>query len=90
MNGFDDSDRPPQRLKRRMITGEQVKAARKLIGWSLLRLANEADADLSTLFNLEREQKQPRPETIGKFQRVLEAAGVEFPEGEQPRLKSMQ
>lgn len=71
-----------------MIAGEQVKAARKLLGWSLLKLAREADTDVSTLFYFESGQQQPTSfETIVKFRRALEAAGVKFPEGKPPSLK---
>ena len=36
-----------------MITGEQVKVARKLLGWSQMKLASEANVD---------------PPIIGKFE----------------------
>jgi hypothetical protein len=38
---------------RQMITGEQVKAARKLLGWSQLTLSLEASVATSTVTNFE-------------------------------------
>jgi transcriptional regulator with XRE-family HTH domain len=36
-----------------MITGEQLRAARKLLGWSQMALALEASVDPSTVTNFE-------------------------------------
>ena len=36
-----------------MITGEQVKAARALLGWSQMKLADEAGLNASTIVKME-------------------------------------
>ena len=70
-----------------MITGEQVKAARKLLGWSQLKLSLEANVTTSSIVDIEKGRS--RPVISGRsLQRALEAAGVEFPEGHPPRLKT--
>ena len=40
-----------------MITGQQVKAARKLLEWSQIELALEANVDPSTIVNFEGGKK---------------------------------
>jgi ribosome-binding protein aMBF1 (putative translation factor) len=64
------------------ITGQQVKAARLLLGWSREMLAGEADVDTRTVANFEAGNAQPLVRSVRKIQRVLEAAGVEFVEAE--------
>jgi transcriptional regulator with XRE-family HTH domain len=69
-----------------MITGEQVKAARKLLGWSQMTLALEANVEQSTIAKFERGESRAGERTVSAIRRALEAAGVEFPGGEPPRL----
>jgi transcriptional regulator with XRE-family HTH domain len=71
-----------------MITGEQVKAARKLLKWSQMMLAFEANADPSTIVKFEGGKKGPAVLSVQTIKRALEHAGVEFPEGEPPRLNA--
>jgi transcriptional regulator with XRE-family HTH domain len=40
-----------------MITGKQVKAARRLLGWSQIELAFEANVDPSTIVKFEGGKK---------------------------------
>ena len=70
-----------------MITGEQVKAARKLLGWSQLKLALEANVNTGTLVAIEKGRQLPR-RSGSRLQHTLETAGVEFPDGEPPRLRT--
>ena len=72
-----------------MITGEQVKvkAARKLLGWSRLKLALEAIVNTRTLVDIEKGRSRPVHAT-SRLPHTLDAAGAEFPEGQAPRLKS--
>jgi transcriptional regulator with XRE-family HTH domain len=65
-----------------MITGEQVKAARKLLGWSQMTLSLEADVEQSTITKFERGETRAEGRTVSAIQRALEAAGVEFTDGE--------
>ena len=69
-----------------MITGEQVKAARKLLGWSQMTLALEASFDQSTVAKFETGKSRPSVLRVSTIKRTLEGAGVEFPEFE-PRLR---
>ena len=68
-----------------MITREQVKAARKLLGWSQIKLADEAGIDLMTVTRFEAGERYGVA-TASIIQAILQC-GVEFPLGEPPRLK---
>jgi transcriptional regulator with XRE-family HTH domain len=61
-----------------MITVEQVKAARKLLGWSQLTLSFEAGLSQRTVVDFETRVGQPREKTVSRIQHALESAGVEF------------
>jgi transcriptional regulator with XRE-family HTH domain len=62
-----------------LISVEQLRAARGLLGWSQTELAARAGLSLPTVKRVEA-QKGPRvsEEAQIKLQRALEAAGVEF------------
>ena len=70
-----------------MITGEQVKAARELLGWSRIRLAGRANIAETAVRRIELGE-EAMPAKVNAVFYALEAA-VEFPEGEPPLLKSM-
>lgn len=72
-----------------MITGGQIRAGRKLLGWSQLKLALEASVSTRTLLNIEMGRSRPLF-SGSKLRTALEAAGVEFPDGEPPRVKRAQ
>jgi transcriptional regulator with XRE-family HTH domain len=74
-----------------MITGEQVKFARKLLGWSQMALALEAGASQRTVMRFERGESRAKGLTISAIRRALEAAGVEFMDDMRPggRMKSV-
>ncbi len=69
-----------------MITIEQIKAARALLGWSQKNLADRAGYALPTLNNIERGLATGRPQTMQHIQEALEQAGVEFLEQTGVRL----
>jgi transcriptional regulator with XRE-family HTH domain len=71
-----------------MITGEQVKAARKLLGWSQLDLALRAQIPESSLSAFEQSGRLPAEARLEAIKQTLEAAGVEFAEGAEPKLKA--
>jgi transcriptional regulator with XRE-family HTH domain len=60
-----------------MITGEQVKAARKLLRWSQIKLADEAGIDLMTVTRFEAGERYGVA-TASIIQAILQC-GVEFP-----------
>jgi transcriptional regulator with XRE-family HTH domain len=70
-----------------MITGEQVRAARKLLGWSQMALALEAHVEQSTVTNFETGKSRPSVLIVSTIKRILEAAGVEFTDGGRPEVK---
>jgi DNA-binding XRE family transcriptional regulator len=71
--------------RKTMITSEQVKAARKLLGWSQMTLSMEADVSIPTLVGFERGQKVTRGATVSRIQKTFESAGIIFPDGEPVR-----
>lgn len=60
------------------ITSEQCRAARRLLGWSLVEHAHRAGVSLGPIGAFERGESVPRPETLAAIVGALEAAGVEF------------
>jgi len=70
-----------------MATGAQVRAARGLLGWTQGQLAEAADVAVATVKGMEAGRSQPRRATVQAIQRALEAAGVEFTNGDQPGVR---
>lgn len=62
-----------------MITADQLRAARGLVGWSQIELARNAGLSQPTVKRVET-GKGPRvsDEARAKLQQALEIAGVEF------------
>ena len=60
------------------ITGEQCRAARRLLGLSLERFAPIAGVRFQVIGAFERGESLPRPETLAAILGALEGAGVEF------------
>jgi predicted transcriptional regulator len=66
-----------------MITGQQIKAARKLLGWSRDRLAPRAGVSRTVIWKLEDGGfTTTLTEQVYAIRAALEAAGVEFTGGE--------
>ena len=61
-----------------MLTPAQCRAARGLIDWSQLELAQRAAVGIVTIRQLEAGVHAPRRSTLDVVRRALEAAGVEF------------
>ena len=64
-----------------MISIEQIRAARGLLGWSQTDLADAAERSLPTIKRLEREGDEGpsvSDDVREAVQRALEKAGVEF------------
>jgi len=64
------------------ITGAQVKAARRLLGWSQGTLAGEIGVSATTVLKFEKGKRQFSVLEISAMRRALEWAGIEFVEGE--------
>jgi transcriptional regulator with XRE-family HTH domain len=70
-----------------MITGEQVSVARRLLGWSLMRLSNVCGVSDVTIQNFEMgRDRRPTTADVEVIQRALESGGVEFTQ-EQPGVR---
>jgi transcriptional regulator with XRE-family HTH domain len=61
-----------------MITAAQCRAARGLLEWSQLELAEHADVGVVTVHQLETGTSQSRRATLDVIRRAFELAGVEF------------
>ena len=61
-----------------MVTPEQCRAARGLLGWSQADLAQKAAVGIVTVRHLEAGAHVPRRATLDVIRRSLESAGVEF------------
>jgi hypothetical protein len=70
-----------------MLTGAQVKAARALLGWSITKL--EGSTGVCSLIIANFEAAKGRPSVLQRtvLRRVLAAAGVEFEDDGQVRLR---
>jgi transcriptional regulator with XRE-family HTH domain len=63
-----------------MIFAREIRAARALLGWSQLELAEAASVGVATVRRLEAAETQIRGsvESVWKIQQALEVAGIEF------------
>jgi len=60
------------------MTPAQCRAARGLLDWTQVKLAEAAGVGLTTVTSFERSWRCNYPDTIQAMKRALEAAGVEF------------
>jgi ribosome-binding protein aMBF1 (putative translation factor) len=67
-----------------MITPAQLRAARALVGWSREVLAEKSGVGAPTIRDFEVNGSDPKQGTVHKWQRALEAAGVEFLDEDEP------
>lgn len=66
-----------------IVTLEQIRAARAMLGLKQQELAQKAGISTGTLNNIERgAQTDPKMSTIKAIQKALEAEGIEFTESE--------
>jgi len=56
----------------------QCRAARALLDWSQLDLANASDVALRTIVDFERSARSPQASTRFAIRSAFEAAGIEF------------
>jgi transcriptional regulator with XRE-family HTH domain len=69
------------------ITGDQVKAARLLLGWKQLDVAAPARVSRTTVAHLENDTRPVSAATVAEIKFLLEQAGVEFTNGGEPGVK---
>jgi transcriptional regulator with XRE-family HTH domain len=62
----------------RMITREQLRAARGLLGWKQIDLAEAAGITLSQIKNIERGAMDPRASMLATIEAAFNQAGVVF------------
>ena len=74
------------RDKRRM-SPEQCRAARGWLGWSQQTLAGRAKVSISTLKDFEGRRRRPIANNLDAIRRALEAAGIEFTNGDVPGVR---
>ncbi len=70
-----------------MITPEQIRGARAMLGLTQAELAERAGISKTGLNNIEGGSSDPKASTLSAIQRVLEEAGVEFTNGAEPGVK---
>ena len=63
-----------------MILPAQLRAARALVGWSREKLAKASGVPAPTIRDFELGNTDPKQQTVHKWRRALEAAGVTFQE----------
>ena len=63
---------------RRMITPEQIRAARGLLDWTQAELARAAGLSEVAVKNLERGRTDPRASTLSAIQQAFDRAGLVF------------
>src|SRR5437762_14356969 len=64
----------------------QVKMARAAVGWGVRELAKRAGLTANTVTRIEN-GADAKQSTIDALQRALEAAGIEFTNGDQPGVR---
>jgi transcriptional regulator with XRE-family HTH domain len=69
------------------FTPGQCRAARALIGWSQDELATASKVAKATIANFELGKRSPYDRTLDDLRGALEAAGVEFTDGNQPGVR---
>ena len=61
-----------------MLTPQQIRGARAMLGLTQADLAARASLSATALNNIERGASDPRASNLAAIQRALETAGVEF------------
>ena len=69
---------PSGAYRQKMITRAQIRAARALIGWTQIDLAQASGISQVAIKNLERGVTDPRVSTLISIQDALDQAGVMF------------
>lgn len=70
-----------------MITGRQIRAARGLLKWSAVNLAEKSGLTRETINKIEDDLVQPREGTVADIIRVFSENGVEFLDNDGVKLR---
>ena len=70
-----------------MLTSAQCRAARGLINWNQQQLADAAGVGVATVRLFEGGKGEQRRSTLTVIRQALEAAGVEFTDGDRPGVR---
>ncbi len=70
-----------------MITAAQIRAARALLDWEQVALADKSGISTVTISAIERGSSDPRASTLTKIQKALESAGIEFTNADAPGVR---
>ncbi len=74
---------PPQ-----LLTAEQIKAGRALLGWSQADLATKSGYSLPAINNIERGIACARPDTLCDIRQTFEQNGIQFIDGPGVRIEN--
>lgn len=66
------------------MTSDQCRAARALLRWTTVELAERSDVGRNTILKFEAGRSTPRRATIKALRTAFEEAGVEFTNGGRP------
>ena len=69
------------------MSPEQCRAARGWLDWSQQYLAKRAKVGLSTVRDFEKRRRTPIANNLDAMRRALEAAGIEFTNGDAPGVR---
>jgi hypothetical protein len=61
-----------------ILTSDQVRAARKLLGWSSIKTAVQSSVGVNLIKGFEGGRRKLEPQALARLQSSFEAAGVEF------------
>ena len=67
-----------ENMSRQLVSVEQIRGARGLLGWSQTQLANAAGLSLPTVIRYETGGAKVSQEAVDKMRAALESAGVVF------------
>jgi transcriptional regulator with XRE-family HTH domain len=69
------------------MSPDQCRAARGWLNWTQQQLADRAKIGLSTLRDFESRRRRPIANNLDAIRRALEAAGIEFTNGDVPGVR---
>ena len=69
------------------ISPQQSRAARRLLNWSMVRLASRSNLTEGAIRNFEESLRALSVDKIAAIRAALEAAGVEFTNRDQPGVR---